>query len=130
MTCPTGARGSFTDGMENVFGIDPQTGFARTVFDNVGMQYGSNAVNNGFTIVDEFLDLNEKIGVRKSAASTSMETTFRSEAKQILLRESGELQGCLQRRWTQHLRRAVNRCAIVLDELSLHSAIVAINKGS
>jgi hypothetical protein len=59
---PTGARGSFTDGMVNVFGIDSQTGFARTVFDNVGVQYGLNAVNNGSITVDEFLDLNEKIG--------------------------------------------------------------------
>src|SRR5436190_10376368 len=62
ITNPTGARGSFTDGMVNVFGIDPQTGFARTVFDNVGVQYGLNAVNNGFITIDEFLDLNEKIG--------------------------------------------------------------------
>lgn len=62
ITNPTGARGSFTDGMVNVFGIDPQTGFARTVFDNVGVQYGLNAVNKGDITVDEFLDLNEKIG--------------------------------------------------------------------
>jgi hypothetical protein len=62
ITNPTGARGSFTDGMVNVFGIDPQTGFARTVFDNVGVQYGFNAVNKGDITVDEFLDLNEKIG--------------------------------------------------------------------
>ena len=61
-TNPTGARGSFTDGMINVFGTDPQTGFARTVFDNVGVQYGLNALNAGAITVDEFLDLNEKIG--------------------------------------------------------------------
>ena len=59
---PTGARGSFTDGMVNIFGIDPQTGFARTVFDNVGVQYGLKAVNSGDISVAEFLDLNEKIG--------------------------------------------------------------------
>jgi len=61
-TNPTGARGSFTDGMINVFGTDPRTGFARTVFDNVGVQYGLNALNAGAITVDEFLDLNEKIG--------------------------------------------------------------------
>ncbi|TMA30092.1 MAG: hypothetical protein E6J88_06505 [Deltaproteobacteria bacterium] len=61
-TNPTGARGSFTDGMINVFGADPQTGFARTVFDNVGVQYGLNALKAGAITVDEFLDLNEKIG--------------------------------------------------------------------
>ncbi|HZA50511.1 MAG TPA: DUF6351 family protein, partial [Myxococcaceae bacterium] len=59
---PTGARGTFTDGMVNVFGIDPRTGFARTVYDNVGVQYGLKALNRGDISVEEFLDLNEKIG--------------------------------------------------------------------
>ena len=59
---PGGARGSFTDGMINVFGFDSRTGFARTVFDNVGVQYGLKALNAGHVTVDEFLDLNEKIG--------------------------------------------------------------------
>jgi hypothetical protein len=62
VTNPTGARGSFTDGMVNVFGIDPHTGFARVVYDNVGVQYGLKAVNSGNITVDEFLDLNDKIG--------------------------------------------------------------------
>jgi Tannase-like family of unknown function (DUF6351) len=62
ITNPTGARGTFTDGMVNIFGIDPQTGFARTVFDNVGVQYGFKAVNSGDISVSEFLDLNERIG--------------------------------------------------------------------
>jgi len=59
---PGGARGSFTDGMINVFGFDSHTGFARTVFDNVGVQYGLNGLNRGQITPDEFLDLNEKIG--------------------------------------------------------------------
>jgi hypothetical protein len=62
VTNPGGARGSFTDGMVNVFGIDPMTGFARTVYDNVGVQYGLKALNSGEISVNEFLDLNEKIG--------------------------------------------------------------------
>jgi len=62
VTNPTGARGSFTDGMVNVFGIDRRTGFAREVFDNVGVQYGLKALNDGKISVEEFLDLNEKIG--------------------------------------------------------------------
>jgi hypothetical protein len=61
-TNPGGARGTFTDGMINIFGFDPNTGFARTVFDNVGVQYGLNALNNRQITPDEFLDLNEKIG--------------------------------------------------------------------
>ena len=59
---PDGARGTFTDGMVNVFGIDAHTGFARTVFDNVGVQYGLKALNRADITVDEFLDLNERIG--------------------------------------------------------------------
>jgi hypothetical protein len=62
VTNPTGARGSSTDGMVNVLGIDPHTGFARVVYDNVGVQYGLKAVNSGSITVDEFLDLNDKIG--------------------------------------------------------------------
>jgi len=61
-TNPTGARGSFWDGMVNAFGIDPQTGFARSGYDNVGVQYGLNALNKGDISVDEFFDLNEKAG--------------------------------------------------------------------
>lgn len=62
ITNPSGARGTFTDGMVNVFGIDPATGFARTVYDNVGVQYGLRALNNGDITTTEFLDLNQFIG--------------------------------------------------------------------
>lgn len=61
-TNPTGARGSFWDGIVNAFGKDPETGFARSAYDNVGVQYGLNALNNGHISVDEFLALNESIG--------------------------------------------------------------------
>ena len=61
-TNPTGARGSFWDGIVNAFGIDPETGFARSGYDNVGLQYGLNALKRGDITVNEFLDLNEKIG--------------------------------------------------------------------
>ena len=62
VTNPGGARATFTDVMVNVFGIDPATGFARTVYDNVGVQYGLTALNNGDITKTEFLDLNELIG--------------------------------------------------------------------
>ncbi|WP_051953761.1 DUF6351 family protein [Xenophilus azovorans] len=61
-TNPTGLRGGFTAGMVNVFGIDPNTGFARMVYDNVGVQYGLNALQRGTISVDEFLDINQNIG--------------------------------------------------------------------
>jgi hypothetical protein len=62
VTNPTGARGSFWDGIVNAFGSDPRTGFARSGYDNIGIQYGLNALNRGNITVDEFLDLNENAG--------------------------------------------------------------------
>ncbi len=59
---PTGARGTFWDGQVNAFGRDPHTGFARSAYDNVGIQYGLKALNAGHITKEEFLDLNEKIG--------------------------------------------------------------------
>ena len=49
-------------GSSNVFGVDQQSGFARSAYDNVGVQYGLNALNAGLITKAEFLDLNEKIG--------------------------------------------------------------------
>jgi hypothetical protein len=61
---PTGARGTLWDANVLSIGIDPATGFARSLYDNVGVQYGFKAVNRGDITVAEFLDLNEKIGGR------------------------------------------------------------------
>ena len=44
------------------FGRDPLTGFARRSLDNVGVQYGLDALARGVITATEFLDLNEKIG--------------------------------------------------------------------
>ena len=57
-----GARGTLQDGYVNSLGINPQTGFARQPYDNVGVQYGLAALNSGDITKAEFLDLNEKIG--------------------------------------------------------------------
>jgi hypothetical protein len=62
VTNPGGARGTFQDGIVNALGIDPATGFARQPYDNVGVQYGLRALNNGDITKSEFLELNEKIG--------------------------------------------------------------------
>jgi hypothetical protein len=61
-TNPKGARCTITDLRVNIYGRDPKTGFARKPDDNVGLQYGLKAVNDGAISVDEFLTLNEKIG--------------------------------------------------------------------
>lgn len=59
---PTGVRGTYWDGNVNSFGRDPLTGFARSPYDNVGIQYGLHAVNAGAITAEEFVHLNENIG--------------------------------------------------------------------
>jgi len=61
-TNPAGARCDIYEHMENVLGTDPATGFARRPLDNVGVQYGLASLNAGTLTVDQFLDLNERIG--------------------------------------------------------------------
>lgn len=43
-------------------GRDPETGFANRGLDNVGVQYGLEALNDGVISAEEFLDLNEQLG--------------------------------------------------------------------
>lgn len=59
---PTGVRCTISDHIVNLVGTDPATGYAYTTFDNTGMQYGLQALNDGVISVDEFLDFNEGIG--------------------------------------------------------------------
>ena len=44
---PTGARPTVFDVARNIYGVNPQTGAALRPFDNVGVQYGLNALNSG-----------------------------------------------------------------------------------
>src|SRR5829696_1625286 len=46
----------------NVYGRDPVTGFARSTWDNVGVQYGLSALTGGHITPAEFLDLNASVG--------------------------------------------------------------------
>jgi hypothetical protein len=59
---PTGVRCTVYDHTVNVYGRDPATGFARRPLDNVGIQYGLKILNGGQITVDQFLDLNQKVG--------------------------------------------------------------------
>jgi len=59
---PKGARCTTQDIRVNIYGRDPNTGWARRPTDNVGIQYGLGALNSGAITVDEFLDVNEQIG--------------------------------------------------------------------
>ena len=62
VTNPSGARCTVFDSLVNVYGRDPATGYARRIMDNVGRQYGLEALQEGDITIDEFLDLNEYIG--------------------------------------------------------------------
>jgi hypothetical protein len=62
VTNPGGARCTLADDMINVYGRDPDSGFARRLFDNTGVQYGLAAFNAGKISADQFLDLNQRIG--------------------------------------------------------------------
>src|SRR5262245_2663685 len=59
---PKGARCTMWDTNVASYGRDPATGFARQALDNVGVQYGLDALNRGDITAAEFLDLNQKIG--------------------------------------------------------------------
>ena len=59
---PSGARCTIQEMRVNIYGRDPKTGFARKTQDNVGLQYGLRALQDGVINLDEFLELNEKIG--------------------------------------------------------------------
>jgi hypothetical protein len=59
---PDGTRATVYDHTINAYGMDHKTGFARRPLDNVGIQYGLDALNAGEISVEQFLDLNEKIG--------------------------------------------------------------------
>lgn len=61
-TNPKGARCALADWRVNIYGRDPKTGYARKTEDNVGLQYGLKGLNAGKISVEDFLDLNEKIG--------------------------------------------------------------------
>ena len=61
-TNPHGARPTVFDAAINIYGADPKTGFALRPFDNVGVQYGLNALKAGTITPAQFLDLNEQIG--------------------------------------------------------------------
>jgi Tannase-like family of unknown function (DUF6351) len=55
-------RCTYQDNLVNIFGTDPRTGFARNPWDNVGVQYGLAAFNEGAISFEQFLDMNSLIG--------------------------------------------------------------------
>src|SRR5690606_36175827 len=59
---PGGARCDVYDHTVNVYGRDPDTGFALRPLDNEGIQYGLQALEDGVITPQQFLDLNEHVG--------------------------------------------------------------------
>lgn len=57
-----GLRCTLQDANRNQLGVDQGTGAAHRPLDNVGVQYGLAALNDGAVTVDQFLDLNADIG--------------------------------------------------------------------
>ncbi|AQZ70013.1 hypothetical protein BKM31_00595 [[Actinomadura] parvosata subsp. kistnae] len=55
------------DDVRNVYGVD-ERGYARSTWDNVGVQYGLRALADGTITPEEFLDLNARVGSWKEAA--------------------------------------------------------------
>lgn len=52
----------FFDDLVNIFGKIPGTDFARSTYDNAGVQYGLEALKDGSITPKEFLDLNAHVG--------------------------------------------------------------------
>jgi hypothetical protein len=61
-TNPGGPRCDFFDTNANLLTRDLATGFAYRPVDNVGVQYGLNALNEGWITVADFLELNAVVG--------------------------------------------------------------------
>jgi hypothetical protein len=61
-TNPSGARCTLYDSNIASVGRSPETGFANQLLDNVGVQYGLQAMRDGIISVAEFLDMNTSIG--------------------------------------------------------------------
>ncbi|MCB1027729.1 MAG: hypothetical protein KDB24_08210, partial [Microthrixaceae bacterium] len=59
---PDGVRCTLQDANVAKVGVDPDTGWARRPWDNVGVAYGLSALNDGTITAEQFLDLNDGIG--------------------------------------------------------------------
>jgi hypothetical protein len=91
VTNPLGARCTLQDTLVNVFGSDPRTNFARRSLDNVGVQYGFVAFNAGEITLDQFLDLNLRVGGFDIDGSIVAERTSGDSEALSLAYQTGQL---------------------------------------
>jgi hypothetical protein len=75
----------------NVYGRDPATGFALRPIDNVGIQYGLAALARGTITMDQFLDLNEKVGGYDDDANFQTARTIADDAAMRAAYRTGRL---------------------------------------
>ena len=61
-TTPEGANCAIGENIVNLIGRDPATGRARAFVDNVGVEYGRRAFDQGLISAEQFVELNERIG--------------------------------------------------------------------
>ncbi len=92
-TNPRGVRCTLQDANVNLFGIDPATGFARRPLDNVGVQYGLQALRDGVITPEQFVDLNTTIGGLDIDARPQPERMAMDPEVARLLYESGMIVG-------------------------------------
>ncbi len=94
---PQGVRCSIYDGMRNIFGerlytdISASREFARAPHDNVGVQYGLAALNEGLIDTQFFLDLNENIGGWDIDVNSRPERTVADEDAVRIAYETGRV---------------------------------------
>lgn len=55
------------DDLKTIYGVG-EDGYARSTWDNIGVQYGLRALRDGFLTPEEFLDLNAQVGSWKDQA--------------------------------------------------------------
>ncbi len=66
---------SYWQDLQNILGVDQQ-GYGLSTWDNVGVQYGLQALVDGGISIDEFLDLNRKIGSWKKQGEMQAENIW------------------------------------------------------
>jgi hypothetical protein len=87
-TNPGGIRCTLQDYAVSIWGRRASDGFANRIYDNVGVQYGLQALVNRKITAEQFVDLNEKVGgididwkytpSRSVADSAALVTAYRS----------------------------------------------------
>jgi hypothetical protein len=88
---PEGVRCTYQDAYASVYGKDPKTGFARRPFDNVGVQYGLRAFNDGKITINQFLDINRLAGGHDVNGNIVSERTVADAEALRIAYESGRV---------------------------------------